>query len=132
MPPLPRDFLTETAKKYELSPEQQDTFIEKFSSDKDDIVIAQTLHISPEAVRTRMTGVYRKFSISGKGPNKSHTLNNFLFNEYRKSHPSQIPDIPNDDIEVLVQQVRENIKPSIKERCGTMKVLDMTQPIGFK
>jgi predicted NACHT family NTPase len=33
------------------------------------------------------------------------------------------------EIESLVQEAREKIKPSILERCGTMRVLDMTQPI---
>ncbi|PHK15105.1 hypothetical protein VF10_29965, partial [Nostoc linckia z13] len=32
-------------------------------------------------------------------------------------------------INELVQQVREKIKPYIQECCGTMRVLDMTQPI---
>ncbi|MFB2838076.1 NACHT C-terminal helical domain 2-containing protein [Floridanema evergladense] len=35
------------------------------------------------------------------------------------------------DITVLVQEVRSRIKPSIQERCGTMRVLDMSQPIGL-
>lgn len=35
------------------------------------------------------------------------------------------------DIAALVQEVRSRIKPSIQERCGTMRVLDMSQPIGF-
>ncbi len=35
------------------------------------------------------------------------------------------------DIDALVQEVRENVKPTIQERCGTMRVLDMTQPIGL-
>lgn len=33
------------------------------------------------------------------------------------------------DIEVLTQEIREKIKPDIQKRCGTMRVLDMTQPI---
>jgi predicted NACHT family NTPase len=33
------------------------------------------------------------------------------------------------DVSALVQEVREKIKPYIKERCGTTRVLDMTQPI---
>ncbi|MEH2460015.1 NACHT domain-containing NTPase [Nostoc sp.] len=33
------------------------------------------------------------------------------------------------DIDAIVQTVRQKIKPSIQERCGTMRVLDMTQPI---
>ncbi|MEH1815753.1 MAG: NACHT domain-containing NTPase [Nostoc sp.] len=35
------------------------------------------------------------------------------------------------DIDAIVQEVREKIKPRIQERCGTMRVLDMTQPIGL-
>jgi len=35
------------------------------------------------------------------------------------------------DIDALVQEVREKIKPIIQERCGTMRVLDMSQPIGL-
>ncbi|WP_413261508.1 NACHT C-terminal helical domain 2-containing protein [Floridanema flaviceps] len=34
-------------------------------------------------------------------------------------------------IDNLVQEVRQKIKPIIQERCGTMRVLDMTQPIGL-
>ncbi len=33
------------------------------------------------------------------------------------------------DIESLVQEIREKIKPSILNRCDIMRVLDMTQPI---
>jgi predicted NACHT family NTPase len=32
-------------------------------------------------------------------------------------------------IDALVQEIREKVKPNIRERCGTMRVLDMTQPI---
>ncbi|MDF5725168.1 MAG: NACHT domain-containing protein, partial [Rhizonema sp. PD37] len=35
------------------------------------------------------------------------------------------------DINKLVQEVREKVKPYIKEHCATMQVLDMTQPIGL-
>lgn len=33
------------------------------------------------------------------------------------------------DIEVLIKEMREKVKPYIQERCGTMRVLDMTQPL---
>jgi predicted NACHT family NTPase len=42
-------------------------------------------------------------------------------------HDKQDTDI---DIDDLVQEVRDKIKISIQKRCGMMKVLDMTQPIG--
>ena len=32
-----------------------------------------------------------------------------------------------DDIDVLVEQARSQIQPYIKEKCGSMRVLDMTQ-----
>ncbi|MEH1780262.1 MAG: NACHT domain-containing NTPase [Nostoc sp.] len=35
------------------------------------------------------------------------------------------------DIDALVQEVREKIKPYIQACCGEMRVLDMTQPIGL-
>jgi predicted NACHT family NTPase len=35
------------------------------------------------------------------------------------------------DIDALVQEVREQIQPYIQERCGTMRVLDMTQPVAL-
>lgn len=35
------------------------------------------------------------------------------------------------DIDSLVQDIREKVRPSIQQRCGTMRVLDMTQPIGL-
>ncbi len=35
------------------------------------------------------------------------------------------------NIDALVQEVREQVKPIIQERCGTMRVLDMSQPVGL-
>ena len=35
------------------------------------------------------------------------------------------------DIDATIQNVREKLKPGIQERCGTIRVLDMTQPIGL-
>lgn len=36
---------------------------------------------------------------------------------------------PLQEIDVLVQSIRENVRSFIHEQCGTMRVLDMTQPI---
>lgn len=35
------------------------------------------------------------------------------------------------DIDALVQEVRERIRPHITVQCGMMQVLDMTQPLGL-
>ncbi|MFN6471456.1 MAG: NACHT C-terminal helical domain 2-containing protein [Nostoc sp. SerVER01] len=50
------------------------------------------------------------------------------------TEPASEPEVNQDkniDIDALVGEVREKIKPLIQERCGTMRVLDMTQPIGL-
>jgi predicted NACHT family NTPase len=80
-----------------------------------------------------MTGVYRKFSISGKGPNKARRLHDWLIREYEKAHSHTIDETlkSDKDIDSLVQEIREKVKPSIQERCGKMRVLDMEQPIGL-
>ena len=135
MQTLPRDFLTQIAHDYDLSPEQEEIFVELFSTRKTDSEIVGIFHISEQAFRSRMTGVYRKFSIGGKGPNKRRKLHDFLLlklQEYQRSHPTPSPDVPQEDIEGLVQAVRERVKQEIEHRCGTMRVLDMTQPIGLQ
>ncbi len=137
MQPLARNFLTNMARKYELSPEQEKAFVELYSREnEDELEVAEALHISSNAFRTRMTGVYSKFSIGGKGPGKFYRLHNFLIQEYQKSNTSPIQSAPQPsnlqiNLDAIVQDVREKLKPSIQERCGTMRVLDMTQPIGL-
>ena len=135
MQTLPRDFLTQIARNYDLSQEQEEVFVELFSTRKTDSEIVGIFHISEQAFRSRMTGVYRKFSIGGKGPNKRRKLHDFLLlklQEYQKSHPTAIPEVLQEDIEGLVQAVRERVNQEIGHRCGTMRVLDMTQPIGLQ
>ncbi|MCT7964974.1 putative DNA binding domain-containing protein [Laspinema sp. D1] len=92
MQPLPRDFLTQLAQNYNLTEEQQEAFVERFSSNKNLLEIAETLNITPNAFQTRMTGVYSKFSISGKGPGKVRQLHDFLIKKHQKSHASTITE----------------------------------------
>ncbi|MFP5272174.1 helix-turn-helix transcriptional regulator [Coleofasciculus sp.] len=134
MQPLPQDFLTKIARDYDLSPEQEEAFVARFSRQGDVDAIAESLHISPGAFRTRMSGVYKRFSIGGKSPNKVPKLNHLLIQKYQASHPNSTPQTPTHEVEIdtLVQEIRQKIKPSIQKDCGTMKVLDMTQPIGLK
>jgi predicted NACHT family NTPase len=50
------------------------------------------------------------------------------------AEPVSEPEVNQDDsidITAIVQEVRKKIKPLIQERCGTMRVLDMTKPIGL-
>jgi len=129
---LPPDFLTQLARKYDLSPEQEEAFVTRFSSKENNLSVAESLHISEQALRTRMSGVYKKFSIGGRGPGKVRRLHDLLLQKYQQSHPISEPRDNDLDIDALVQEVRQKIKPSIQQQCGTMKVLDMTQPIGLE
>jgi predicted NACHT family NTPase len=38
-------------------------------------------------------------------------------------------DVVSDDLDLLVQEVKQKIAADVTERCGTMRVLDMTKPV---
>ena len=38
-------------------------------------------------------------------------------------------DVVSDDLDLLVQEVKQKIAADVTDRCGTMRVLDMTQPV---
>ena len=44
-------------------------------------------------------------------------------------HDIRGEDVVSDDLELLVQEVKQKITADVKERCGTMRVLDMAQPV---
>ena len=202
---FPSNFLTDLARKYELSPEQEEVFLLWWGNDKDDREISEQLHVTVEAIRNRKTGIYKKFSIAGAGANKANKLRNWLEQETQKQdikayiQPSlvdlelQIQEVKQKvtDLEknlsdlntsikknksqldnpldlkekksleelraqkqkfdrekksveerllpqkqefdrlldALVQEVKHKIAADVTERCGTMRVLDMTQPV---
>ncbi len=41
-------------------------------------------------------------------------------------------EVVSDDLELLVKEVKQKIGEDVKERCGTMRVLDMTQPVDLE
>ncbi len=132
MQPLPADFLAALAKRYDLSPEQTEALIKRLGDKDNEQTDAEALHISVNALRSRMTGVYTKFSIGSGGPGKLRKLHDFLLDEYRKTTPTGVePTEPETDIDALVQTVRAQVHGDIQARCGTMRVLDMEQPIGL-
>jgi hypothetical protein len=124
---FPSNFLTALARKYELSPEQEEVFLLWWGNDNCDREISEQLHVTAEAIRNRKTGIYKKFSIAGSGANKANKLRNWLETEAKKQ--SVKADLQPDDLESLVQEVKQKIAADVTERCGTMRVLDMTQPV---
>ncbi|MBW4577189.1 MAG: NACHT domain-containing protein [Aphanothece sp. CMT-3BRIN-NPC111] len=130
---LPTEFLTNTAREYELSPEQSEAFVKRFNSNNSEQAIADELHISQSALRSRMTEIYTKFSIGGKGPGKYAKLVNFLNDKYRQVNVSGVCTSISleNDIDALVQQVRKQRHDKIQHQCGTMRMLDVAQAIAL-
>ncbi|MEL6496714.1 MAG: signal transduction protein, partial [Cyanobacteria bacterium J06623_7] len=133
MQPLHTEFLQQIARQYDLTTEQQEVFVLLFSTEKSPTEVADELHISETALRTRMTGVYQKFSFTDKKPNKSRRLHDWLLKQKRihTSESKQQAALANADIEELVKSTRQAITDNVKELCGKMQVLDMTQAIGL-
>ncbi|MBM0742325.1 hypothetical protein JOY44_11960 [Phormidium sp. CLA17] len=130
MQPLPREFVAELAKKYELSFEQEEAFVERFSSNGNNFEIAEILSISESAFGTRMSGVYNKFSIRGKGPGKLRKLHDFLLKEYQKFIPFETPGSTNNEvneIDELVREVRDRIRPTLQDSYGKIRLLNGLQ-----
>lgn len=128
---LPREFLSQIADKYELSPEQTDVFLEKFSSKKSDEAIAAGLHISLQAVSYRLGEVYKKFSFNGKGTGKAFQLLSFLTEEFVKTSASGSPrsDGSEDDLDELVQKVRSLYRDRNQRLYGTMRLWRVNDPV---
>ncbi|MGF2037927.1 MAG: NACHT domain-containing NTPase [Nostoc sp. CmiVER01] len=128
---LPKDFFTQLEQYSELSNREKAVFVEIFGNSKSRVEVTQTLNISDSNLSSCLTGIYKKFSISGSGPVKESRLREYLQKRYsqQKSSDNSNADIAEDDIDVVVQEIREKIKSSIKEKCGKMRVLDMDQPI---
>ena len=121
-------FLTDLARKYELSTDQENVFLLWFRENKNNQQIAENLNVSADSIRSRKTWIFKKFSIGGNGANKEKVLRNWLESEERKQNVKA--DLqPNDNLELLVQEVKQKIAADVTDRCGTMRVLDMTQPV---
>lgn len=105
--------------------------MEIFGNSKSRVEVTETLNISDSNLSSCLTGIYKKFSISGSGPVKETRLREYLQKRYSQQKPCgrSTADVAEDDIDALVQEIREQVKPNIKEKCGTMRVLDMDQPI---
>lgn len=130
---LPHDFLNQMARKYELSPQQEETFVALFGSKSTSKEVAEKLYISESAFRSRMSDVYKKFSINGKGTGKQTKLLNWLIAEYGKVKKISTAncEFTEEQLNDLVEELRSQFYETIQQRCGTMRVLDMTQPIGL-
>ena len=85
---FPLKFLEEIATQRELTENEQAVFLAKLRQrDRSDEQIATELYITSDAVRNRLTSIYQKFGIKGKGPGKYSQLLEFLATELQKKRP---------------------------------------------
>ncbi|MEH2105310.1 NACHT domain-containing protein [Nostoc sp.] len=128
---IPEDFLKQLEQYSELSHREKEVFLEIFGRSKSRVHVTQELNISESNLSTCLTGIYKKFCITGNGPVKESRLREYLSKRYSLQKPSGdlTTDDVDDSIDTLVQEIRKQIKPYIKEKCGTMRVLDMPKPI---
>ncbi|KOP24098.1 hypothetical protein AMR41_22235 [Hapalosiphon sp. MRB220] len=128
---IPEDFLKQLDQYTELSNREKEVFLEIFARGKSRVHVTQELNISESNLSTCLTGIYKKFRITGNGPVKESRLREYLSKRYSLQEPSghSITDDVDDSIDTLMQEIRKQVKPYIKEKCGTMRVLDMPKPI---
>ncbi|MBE9206354.1 NACHT domain-containing NTPase [Nostoc sp. LEGE 06077] len=128
---IPEDFLQQLEQYSELSHREKEVFLEIFGRSKNRVNVTQELNISESNLGTCLTGIYKKVCITCNGPVKESRLREYLSKRYSQQKPpgDLTTDGIDDSIDTLVQEIRKQIKPYIKEKCGTMRVLDMPKPI---
>ncbi|MGJ3245292.1 MAG: NB-ARC domain-containing protein [Elainellaceae cyanobacterium] len=94
---IPPDFLEAIAHDHHLSSAEQEV-LSRAMDGKPTVAIAQELGISGDAVRKRLSEVYQKFHISGRGPVKLTKLQQLLVSRYqalaqnRNQQPASVPE----------------------------------------
>ena len=95
MSEIPEDFLLALAQERSVSSSELEVLLHAVQ-DKSPNAIAQELDISAEAVRKRLSEVYKKFQVSGNGPGKLTKLQQVIESEYRASLVTVEPIANND------------------------------------
>lgn len=79
---IPEDFLKNVANSHNLSKSEEDVLLLAMKG-KSTTIMAEELTISRDAVRKRLSEIYQKFAINGRGPVKLTKLQQILVNQYQ-------------------------------------------------
>ena len=134
---FPELFLTELAKKKQLTERETDVFLALFGQGKTRMEIAGHLHVQESAVNTYLTGVYKKFGILDPGPVKESRLKDELKRQevlWQKQQratslsttspiSTTFPKRSSIDGDDLIAQVREHCRQKILSLHGRMRLL---------
>lgn len=88
---IPQHFLDAIAQDHHLSKSEQEV-LSLAMEGKPTAAIAQEIGISGDAVRKRLSEVYQKFQISGRGPVKLTKLQQLLVSQYQRQSQTLQPD----------------------------------------
>ncbi len=126
---FPKPFLIELAREKQLADREAEVFLALFGEGKTRLEIAQQLHVQESAVSTCLSGVYRKFSISGSGPVKENRLKDELrrreeiWQKQQSNKASDQPSTPSQADEAWIEQVREHCRQRILSQHSRMQLL---------
>ena len=126
---FPKDFLTDIAREKDLTPKETEVFLALFGDGKSRVQITQDLYISNSAIGTRLSGIYKKFSISGSGPVKESQLKDYLTKRclcLGSTESATCADLEQ-NIDVLVQEVRSHCCEAILDSYSKIRLLDDTR-----
>ena len=130
MPVIPLGFLDRLANSHNLTSYEKEAFLQRFKdTKKTDIVVAKELNISRDRFSSRMTGVYKKFKISGSGPGKFPKLLSLIFEIYQNENPHTHLDLDYEEVNALVEDVNRSLETLVRQDCGSMRVLDTNYPV---
>ncbi len=87
---IPKDFLKDIATSHSISQLEWDVLFPSMEG-KSIMTIAQELNITEVLVRKRLSDIYKKFHITGRGPVKLAKLQQLLVTQYQASIKSEIP-----------------------------------------
>ncbi|MBD2057666.1 NACHT domain-containing protein [Oculatella sp. FACHB-28] len=122
-------FLTELVKEKQLTDRETEVFLALFGKGKTRLEIAESLYVQESAVNTCLTGIYRKFGISGSGPVKENRLKDELRRReeiWQKQRATDSSDRPSpflQPLDNLTHQVREHCRQKILNQHSRMRLL---------
>ncbi|AFZ17583.1 hypothetical protein [Allocoleopsis franciscana] len=105
---LPENFLIQLEQYGELSAGERTVFLVIFGRDLSRVQATQELILSESSLSTYLTGIYKKFKISGCGPTKENRLREFLIKRFSQAQSLALstPDSLKPTINELVQEMR--------------------------
>jgi DNA-binding CsgD family transcriptional regulator len=126
---FPKSLLIKLAQEKQLTERETEVFIALFGDGKTRSEIAECLHVQESAISTCLSGVYRKFAISGDGPVKESRLKDELKRrdsiwQCQQSHNESRHSLSQYEIIIeLLKKVRERCCRKLFDQYNKMRLL---------